>query len=1217
MTSTRDAAASGPAVADVLPLSPLQEGLLFLARWAAGDDGADGRAGVDPYTIQLQLDGHGLRPERLHKALDAVLARRDELRAAIRDRKRGSPVAVVPEAASTPWSETDAADDAAVEKACEAERVRPFALGRPPLVRALLIRRPDGRWRLAITLHHLVVDGWSLGPLVTELLDHAEGREPAGEAVPYRRYLEWLGAQDTAAMAQRFADDLAGLDERTLLAPAPTADESAPADLPAAVETALDGALGDGLAALARARGVTTATVLSVVWGVVLARLTGRDDVVFGTTVSGRPPEVAGVEAILGLFVNTVPVRVRLRRGRRSGAELDHRGRETVGELLDRVQGEQAARWPDHQAGLAEIQRRAGIGELFDTLLVVENVGLDPSALARLAPDLGVDHVGIRDATHYPVSVVALPAHGDEPARLRLVHRAERIGDADARALLAGVERVLRAVVADPDRAVDDLDVLDDAERHHLVVELNDTRAEVGPRTWPAMFDAALDAAGPDSTALVHGDERLTWGELAERSGRLARALVEAGAGRDRVVAVSLPRSAELFVALVAVLPAGAAFLALDPDYPPDRLASMLDDADPEALVVGADLTVDVPRFAVDARPEDDTRALPAPHPLDAAYLVYTSGSTGRPKGVVVPHTGVADLVATARHTLGVAPSSRISHFASVSFDLAVFEMSMALCVGGTLVVVPSELRAPDAELVAYLVGHGVTHAALPPSVSGALPPEVELPEDMTLLVGTEAVPPELVARWAPGRTLVNAYGPTEVTVNATFGDLSGRAGAEAVATHHAASIGVPDANGRAYVLDRRLRPVAAGVVGELYLAGAGLARGYRGRPDLTAERFVADPFGALFGEPGARMYRTGDLVRRRPATTRDGAPDPWPEQLEYLGRADDQVSLRGFRVELGEVPGVLAADPSVGQAVAVVRRDGPSARLVAYVTPGAGIPDPVALRARAAAALPEHMVPGDVVVLDAFPLTVNNKIDRDRLPAPERAAAGGRAPESEAEQALTAVVAEVLGLDEVGVEDDFFALGGDSIVSIQLVSRARRAGWTITPRQIFEARTAAGLAAVAVPVGGRAVAAPVDGTGRVPLTPIQRWLLARPGPIRTYHQRVVLAVPSGTDPRPALQAVLDTHDLLRARLVDGALEVPATGSVRAEDVVERIEGDLEAVAAGTAQRLDPRAGRMVAASWTGDRLVLAVHHLVVDGVSWPILAGDVAAAAQGSALEP
>jgi hypothetical protein len=261
-------------------------------------------------------------------------------------------------------------------------------------------------------------------------------------------------------------------------------------------------------------------------------------------------------------------------------------------------------------------------------------------------------------------------------------------------------------------------------------------------------------------------------------------------------------------------------------------------------------------------------------------------------------------------------------------------------------------------------------------------------------------------------------------------------------------------------------------------------------------------------------------------------------------------------------------------------------------------------------------MVPGDVVVLDAFPLTVNNKIDRDRLPAPERTGSVGRAPATEAERALTAVVAAVLGLDEVGldgVDSDFFALGGDSIVSIQLVSRARRAGWMITPRQIFEARTPAGLAAVAVPVGGRAAAAPVDGTGRVPLTPIQRWLLARPGPIRTYHQRVVLAVPSGTDPRPALQAVLDTHDLVRGRVVDGALEVPAAGSVRAEDVV--VTGDVDEVA--VADRLDPHAGRMVAASRTGERLVLAVHHLVVDGVSWPILAGDLAAAAQGRALEP
>ncbi|MDL5159536.1 non-ribosomal peptide synthetase [Actinomycetospora termitidis] len=1176
-------------VADVLPLTPLQRGLVYLAR-------RDGETGTDPYTIQVVLHGDGPDPDRLHGALDAVLARHDVLRAAIRDRKRGEPVAVVPTTARVGWRTVDAADDDEAERLVTAERTTRFDLAKPPLVRALLVR-VGGAWRLAITIHHVVVDGWSLGPLLRELLTTAGGEEPAQEPVPFRRHLEHLATLDRDTAAKRLADDLDGIDEPTLLV-GPTSGTG----LPAAVTVELPDLRHDRH---------TLATQLQAAWGIVLARLTGRDDVVLGTTVSGRPAALAGVEDMIGPFVTTLPTRVSVGSG-------------TVGELLDDLARRGRDRLADEQADLGTVQRLTGVeGELFDTLVVVENVGLDPSKLAALAPSLGVREVTIHDATHYPVSVVALPAHGDSPARLRLVHR---LPDDEAAALLERLVRVLGAL-EDLDASVASVEVTSPEERDELV-RAGNTSPRSTPTTWPALFAAAA-RRDPEKPAVVVGGPdpavvgTLTWAELDARSSAVASALAAQGIGPGSVVGVSLPRSPDMIVALAGVLRSGAAYLPLDPDYPADRLEYMVADS-------GAALVID----DVDSLMSDVSMAalLTPPDPDDTAYLIYTSGSTGRPKGVVVPHAGVADLIATATdpERLAVTPDSTVAMFASVSFDLAFFEMSMALCVGGTLVVVPTALRAPDHALAAYLRDHGVTHAALPPSVSGALPADAPLPSPMTILVGTEAVPPELVARWGHERRLFDAYGPTEVTVNATLGALR----PDDVARTGAAPIGRVDVGGRAYVLDRRLQPVPAGVPGELYLAGAGLARGYHGRPDLTADRFLADPFGAAFGAPGARMYRTGDLVRRRPALLPDGGSDPWPGELDYLGRVDEQVSLRGFRVEPGEVASVLAEDPSVGQALAVVRHDD-RPQLVAYVTPGSGSPDPAALREHAAARLPEHMVPSAVVVLDAFPLTPNAKIDRARLPAPEFSAGGGRAAETDAERALCAVLADVLELEEVGPEDDFFALGGDSIVALSLVSRARRAGWILTPRQVVEQRTAGALASVAVREAADEDTAPVadDGTGRVALSPVARAWLAR-GYSRRYHQRVLVDRPAG-DLTAALDAVLARHDLLRARLVlddEPYLDVPAPGAVSASDVLgdqQSLTGpadpapdrsgsdDHDAVVERTVDRLDPQAGRMLTAAVVGDRLLLVGHHLVVDAVSWRVIAEDLERAARGETLDP
>ncbi|MFB9840251.1 non-ribosomal peptide synthetase, partial [Actinoallomurus acaciae] len=506
--------------------------------------------------------------------------------------------------------------------------------------------------------------------------------------------------------------------------------------------------------------------------------------------------------------------------------------------------------------------------------------------------------------------------------------------------------------------------------------------------------------------------------------GALARRLAARGAGPGTVVAVALPRSIDLIVALVAVLRSGAAYLALDLDYPADRLAYMIEDAAPVCAVTAETLPGGLTVVPVDG---DGPEAEPvAPRVHDAAYVIYTSGSTGRPKGVVVTHEGVGKLIATQVERLGVGPDSRVGWFASPSFDLAFWELCQALLSGGTLVVVPAERRVPGPALTDYLAENGVTQVALPPSVLSALPDGCEPPLGVGMLVGTEEVPGRLAERFAAGRRMFNAYGPTEASVNATLWECAPEGGP--------VPIGRPDPGVLAYVLDAALRPVPAGVVGELYLGGEGLARSYLGRPGLTAERFVADPYGA----PDERMYRTGDLVR----WTGDGA-------LEFAGRADHQVKVRGVRIELGDIEAVLSRHPAVRQVAVIVREDDPRVRrIIAYAVTEADAGD---LRAYASRELPGPMVPAAFVRLDALPVSVNGKLDRDRLPAPDFAAeaARGRAPRTPRERVLCAVFAEVLGVPRVSIDDDFFALGGDSITSIRLVGRARAAGLALTPRQV------------------------------------------------------------------------------------------------------------------------------------------------------------------------
>ncbi|MGW1753126.1 non-ribosomal peptide synthase/polyketide synthase [Streptomyces mirabilis] len=1199
-----------PAGTEVLPVSPLQAGLLFHAALDSGDEGPD------VYTVQVSYDLDGpLDADRLRTAGQAVLDAHENLRSGFWHLSSGRPVAVVPRTAVLPWRQLDLAGEPQDWTRLLAQERRRFDPEHPPLLRLLLARLGPDRHRLVLSHQHLLLDGWSLPLLAAELWARYEGRTPAAPA-PYREHLRLLAAQDPAASAAAWAESLGGLAEPTRLAPA---DPDRVAAVPHTHTVELDSGRTAELAAFARHRGVTLNTLVQAAWGVLLGRLTGRDDVVFGATVAGRSPELPGAESMIGLFINTVPVRVRVR------------PQESTAALLERLQEEQSRLIAHQHLGLADIQRAAGLGELFDTLVVFESYPVAAAEEEGEGPRVTVlDH---EDSTHYPFAWAVEPA---ERLRLTAEFRPDLFEPAAVRRITDALTAVLTGMAADPDRPVGHLDLLGPADLHTVLEAWNDTALPASEAerlgTVPALF-AAQAAASPDAVAVTDGRTTWTFAELDARTDQLARNLAGHGAGPERIVALALPRTADHIAAVLAVMKAGAAYLPLDTDLPASRLTAMLDDARPVLVLATAETATalpatDAPVLRLDTPADGLPEAEPtAPGPDHPAYVIYTSGSTGRPKGVVVTQRGIANLFHSHRHDLHEVARCRtgrrhlrVGHAWSFSFD-ASWQPQLWLLDGHALHIADDETRRDPELLATFIRDRSIDFIEVTPSLlaqmadSGLITPEGECPLAVVGF-GGEAVPDALWARLAalPDTEAFNLYGPTEATVDALVGRV--RDSASPV-------VGRPVHHSRAYVLDTALRPVPPGVTGELYLSGPGLARGYLGRPELTAERFVADPYAVA---PGARMYRTGDLAR----WTEDG-------QLEFAGRTDDQVKIRGYRVELAEIEAALDTHPAVAQTVVVARGHRPGVRqLIAYaVVRDGGTGDGATLRAHAAAVLPDYMVPAAVVVLDRLPLMSNGKLDRAALPAPDfTATGGGRAPENDTERTLRDLFADALGLpaEALGTDDDFFSFGGDSIIAMQLVARARSGGLRVTPRQVFQHRTVAALATVAVPLGtDERHAVHDDGTGTVPLTPIMHALLERGGPIAAYHQAALLRTPADlTEPGllAVLKALADRHDMLRARLVrdpERTLRVPpaqdtdVSAWLTRADVRGADEAGLSAAISRHAETaragLDPDSGAMVRAVWFDagpghpGRLLILVHHLVIDGVSWRVLLPDLATA--------
>ncbi|PRX45509.1 amino acid adenylation domain-containing protein [Prauserella shujinwangii] len=997
---------------DALPVSPLQEGFFF---HSAFDD-------TDSYVVQQVVELTGdVDPVALRRTLQGVLDRHPLLRAGFRQLPDGRVVQRLADRVELPWREADDVDTALAR-----DRAEGFDLATPPLLRATLAGS-----RLVLTLHHIIADGWSVSIMLRDLVAGYTGEEPPPAPDP-RGYLAWLASRDRESARAAWRSALSDVEPTRLVEEPPGA--------PAQHDVRLSEELTAGLAALARDRGLTLGTVLHGAWGLLLGGLTGRTDVVFGSTVSGRGAAVPGIESAAGLFINTVPVRMRVRPA------------DTLAGALLRMQDDQATLLDHQHLGLAEIQR--GTGELFDTLVVVENQPMPE----RSGP---IGAIEVHDAVHYPVALVA---HPGPRLHLRFKHR---IGADRARDLADRYVRLLRTLAGEPDLPVAALDLLTGPE-HDRLARLNATGTDVPDATLVSAF-AEQVARTPDATAVVYEHTRLSYAELDRRASALAAVLRARGAGPEAVVAVAVPRSAELMVALLGVLRSGAAYLPVDLDYPADRVAFMLADSGARLVVTlpGIELPGDLDRVHVGETAGDSADsagsgdAPPAPgHP---AYLIYTSGSTGRPKGVVVTHRAIVNRLAWMQHAYGLAPDDRVLQKTPSSFDVSVWEFFWPLLRGAAVVLAHPDGHRDPAYLAELVRSEGITTMHFVPSMlaafTGAVRPGAWSASLRRVFSSGEALPGEVAARWREltGVPLHNLYGPTEAAVDVTWFPYTG--GDEV-----SVPIGWPVWNTRLYVLDELLRPVPDGVPGELYLAGVQLARGYHDRAGLTAERFVACPF----GRPGETMYRTGDLVRRRP----DGA-------LEYLGRTDRQVKLRGNRVELGEIEAALLRLPGVGRA-AVTVRDG---ALVGYVVPSGAEPHPGELRAALADALPAGMVPGAYVVLDDLPLTPSGKLDQRALPAPEVVTGPAREPANERERLLCDLVASVLELPSVGVDDDFFVLGGDSITSIAVSTLARDRGLDVSPRDVFEHRTPAALAAA---VGTSAEPVPAE-LARVELTGDER----------------------------------------------------------------------------------------------------------------------------------
>lgn len=1015
-------------IEDIYELTPLQEGMLFHTLYAPESS---------VYNIQLDFSLEGsLNQGALEQAWRALVERHAPLRTAFVWERVAKQFQVVHRQTDLQIARHDWRGMSQKEQACareaflEEDRTRLFDLAKPPLMRLAVLVLDDRLHRLVWTFHHIVLEGWSAAILLGEVWKHyadlCAGRPPELPPVrPYVEYIRWLQRQDRALAETYWRETLKGFVAPTRL-PIDRSTEDAPAEVKKVehCNLTLSKEFTDTLKNLSRAQRVTLNTVVQGAWALLLSVYSGEPDVMFGAVVSGRPADLPGAESTVGLFVNTLPVRVAVK------------GDEPVMPWLRALQLSQATMRQYEYSSLMQVRSWSdlpGGRPLFHTVLGFENwLGDLPSG--GVSPDLKIGALNIREGSDQPLALFVVTGNA---LSLTLMYDVERFERKAVERMLGHLHALLQGMVEHPEGVVSDIQVLTADEREQLLVRWNRTE-----RPYPRevcvheVFQGHAERA-PDATAVEFGDTRLSYGDLNSRANRVAHYLRGLGVGPDVLVGLSMERSPSLLVAMLGILKAGGAYVPLDPEYPAERLAFMLHDTGAPVVITQSSLLEDLPDTGakivcldrdwpvIESYSAENLDS--GARPDNLAYVIYTSGSSGTPKGVQVTHRGINRLVCNSNY-VEIGPDDRYTQVSVISFDAATLEIWGSLLNGARLVGVPREVSLSPTDFATFLHERGITITFLTTALFNQIAHEV--PQAFQplryVMFGGEAADPDAVRavlRQGAPQHLVNLYGPTEITVVGTSQTITELDG-------HATNvpIGRPIANTTAYVLDEQCRPVPIGVPGELYLGGDGLARGYLKRPELTASHFVGNPFSS---QPGSRLYRTGDWVRHR----EDGT-------VEFVGRKDGQVKVRGFRIELGEIEAALNRLPQVRESVVLVREDEPGdKRVVAYVVGNGRAGEQIgdlrdALRQR----LPDYMLPSAFIALDKIPLTPNWKVDRAALPMPVSVCSEHHhvAPGNELEMKLAEIWQEVLRHEKVGVDDNFFDLGGNSLLLTKVHGKFR-----------------------------------------------------------------------------------------------------------------------------------------------------------------------------------
>lgn len=1218
----------------IYPLSPMQQGMVFHTLYA-GDSGV--------YIEQLTgtLEGR-LNVQAFQHAWHRVVERHPILRTSFVWKKLDRILQVVHKYVSLPFQILDWRHLSSEEQQMELDKLirtnqhDGFNLNEPPLLRITLIRLGENRHQFLWCHHHALLDGWSLPLVMKEVFAYyqalAHGKDIRLPAVrPYRDYINWLQQQSLAEAEQFWRNALAGFH-----APTPLVVDQIPKAQPQPeknydeAKRYLSESLTADLQSLARKHQITLNNLLQGAWAILLSRYSGQSDVVFGTTVSGRPAELPGVESMIGLFINTLPLRVAVPDEAR---------------LIPWLKGLHSQQIEMRQfefTPLVEIQLWSELPKgtpLFESILVFENYPVD-SALLMGDGDIEISNVHGIEQTNYPITLVGAPG---KQMYLLICYNTRRLSRPVVERMLDHLTTLLESFVANPEQSLGEINLLSSAERQQILIDWNQTNAPFPQHRCLHQLIEEQVAKSPDSIAVIFNNEKISYLELNRRANQLAHFLQQRGIGPEMRVGISMERSIDMIVAVLATLKAGAAYVPIDPHYPKDRILFMLHDAQLSILLTQQSL---LDKFEFDragivcldtewekiAR-ESDQNPISTIHPENLAYIIYTSGSTGRPKGTMLEHRGVINFVVEFAGLLNLSPQSRMLQFASLSFDASVAEIFPCLISGATLVIAHQHEAMSAFELKRLMQQQAVNTVCLPPSVLNLLDP-TDLPMLGTVISAGEACHAPIVENWAIGRTFINAYGPTETSVGASFYRVD-----STLPDERTVPIGRPLQNKHLYVLDERLRPVPIGVPGELYIGGVGLSRGYLNRPDLSAERFIPDPFSS---EPGQRIYKTGDLVRYR----LDG-------NLDYLGRIDHQIKLRGFRIELEEIEVVIHQFPGIKTAAVGVHEDQSGEKsLCAYLVPDSSITEGFSvakLQAFLKTKLPDYMVPARFMMLDHLPLTPNGKIDRTALPAPDHSALPSAAhyapPRTATEQLLATIMSHILRVDRVGLNDNFFELGGHSLLGVRLQSRIRDAFQIELPlRQIFDSATLFELASsidairAAGQISEMPAIEPVPRDQEIPLSFAQQrlWFLDQLQPNSPFYNIPIALRAIGNLKISALKQsinhVVQRHETLRTSFKGSKGKpyqiISDQAGIKIDIIdltqISKVDQELKVQHLATEeaiQRFDLSSGPLLRVCIIRLQpehhfILVTMHHIISDGWSMAIFIKEVAACYQAICQE-